>query len=177
MLLTLLLVTGHFAAFTFARPLLHSVSGFDEQWIGPLLLAYGVAGMIGNFVAGTWAARHAAPALMAIAAGLLLAATLYLVIGGSSLGGVVSLLIWGLAYGGVSVGLMTLMMKVVPDAVEIAAALYVGTFNLAIALGAWVGGQAVDIGGLAVNLWLLAGFAGSALVLGWGIYRSVGEGK
>ena len=75
------------------------------------------------------------------------------------------LLAWGLAYGGVSVGLMTLMMKAAPRAVEIVAALYVGVFNVAIALGAWAGGQAVDGPGLSANLWLAAGCAAAALLL------------
>lgn len=79
------------------------------------------------------------------------------------------LLVWGLAYGGVSVGLMPLMLKTAPAAVEIVAALYVGVFNIGMALGAWAGGQAVDRLGLSANLWLAAGFAAAALLLAFGI--------
>ena len=60
---------------------------------------------------------------------------------------------------------MTLMMKAAPRAVEIVAAPYVGVFNVAIAFGAWAGGQAVDGPGLSANLWLAAGFAAAALLL------------
>ena len=59
---------------------------------------------------------------------------------------------------------MTLMMKAAPRSVEIVAALYVGVFNVAIALGAWAGGQAVDGLGLCSNLWLAAGFAAALLL-------------
>ena len=165
LLLTLLLVTSHFVAFTFVRPLLLSVSGFDAQWLGALLFAYGFAGIIGNFLAGAIAVRRTAPTIIAISAGLLLTPLLFLALGDSRIGGGVVLLAWGLAYGGVSVGLMTLMMKAAPRAVEIVAALYVGVFNVAIALGAWAGGQAVDGLGLSANLWLAAGFAAAALLL------------
>ena len=165
LLLTLLLVTSHFMAFTFVRPLLLSVSGFDAQWLGALLFAYGFAGIIGNFLAGVVAVRRTVPTIIAISSGLLLTPLLFLTIGDSSIGGGVVLLAWGLAYGGVSVGLMTLMMKAAPRAVEIVAALYVGVFNVAIALGAWAGGQAVDGLGLCANLWLAAGFAAAALLL------------
>jgi len=48
---------------------------------------------------------------------------LFLLIGNSNLGGGMLLLVWGLAYGGVSVGLMTWMMKAAPGAVEVATAL------------------------------------------------------
>ena len=165
LLLTLLLVTSHFMAFTFVRPLLLSVSGFDAQWLGALLFVYGFAGIIGNFLAGVVAVRRTVPTIIAISSGLLLTPLLFLTIGDSSIGGGVVLLAWGLAYGGVSVGLMTLMMKAAPRAVEIVAALYVGVFNVAIALGAWAGGQAVDGLGLCANLWLAAGFAAAALLL------------
>ena len=165
LLLTLLLVTSHFMAFTFVRPLLLSVSGFDAQWLGALLFVYGFAGIIGNFLAGAVAVRRTAPTIIAISSGLLLTPLLFLAVGDSSIGGGVVLLAWGLAYGGVSVGLMTLMMKAAPRAVEIVAALYVSVFNVAIALGAWAGGQAVDGLGLSANLWLAAGFAAAALLL------------
>ncbi|RYC43251.1 MFS transporter [Pectobacterium zantedeschiae] len=170
LILTLLLVTGHFMAFTFVRPLLLSVSGFDTQWVSALLFAYGMTGIVGNFLAGIIAARRTVLTLMAIALGLLLTLILFLTIGGSPVGGGVALLTWGLAYGGVSVALMTWMMKAAPRAVEIASALYVGVFNLSIALGSWLGGQIVDNSGLIATLWLAVGFASVALLLSLSIW-------
>lgn len=164
LLLTLALVAGHFMVFTFVRPLLVSVSGFDTQWVGALLFAYGFAGIVGNFLAGVIAAQRTAQTLMAISSGLLLTPALFLIVGDSNLGGIV-LLVWGLAYGGVSVGLMTWMMKAAPRAMEIATALYVGVFNVAIALGAWAGGLVLDEVGLTANLWMAGGFATLALLL------------
>ncbi|OWG18093.1 MFS transporter [Delftia sp. K82] len=163
--LTLLLVAGHFMSFTFVRPLLLTVSGFDAQWMSALLLAYGIAGIAGNFLAGIIAARRTVPSLTAIAMGLLLAPVLFLSVGESPTGGGAVLLVWGLAYGGVSVGLMTWMMQAAPRAVEIATALYVGVFNIGIALGSWAGGQLVDGWGLHATLWLSGGFAAAALLL------------
>lgn len=175
--LTLFLVAGHFMAFTFVRPLLLSVSGFETQWIGALLFAYGIAGIIGNFLAGMVAARRTGLTLMAISLGLLLTPVLFLTVGDSHIGGGVVLLVWGLAYGGVSVGLMTWVMKAAPRAMEIATALYVGVFNIGIALGSWAGGQAVDGLGLTANLWLAAGFAACALFLCLGINLTKNRGK
>ncbi|MFG0601774.1 MFS transporter [Delftia sp. WSY_4] len=163
--LTLLLVAGHFMSFTFVRPLLLTVSGFDAQWMSALLLAYGIAGIAGNFLAGIIAARRTVPSLAAIAMGLLLAPVLFLSVGDSPTGGGAVLLVWGLAYGGVSVGLMTWMMQAAPRAVEIATALYVGVFNIGIALGSWAGGQLVDGWGLHATLWLSGGLAAAALLM------------
>ncbi len=163
--LTVLLVSGHFIAFTYVRPLLTTVSGVDAKWIGALLFAYGLAGIAGNFIAGPMAARHPRGMLLAIALGLLLTPLLLLWVGSTPAGGIAVLLLWGLAYGGVSVGLMGWMMKAVPQAVEIATALYVGVFNIGIAAGAWGGGRLLDGIGLHANLWAAAVLAASALLM------------
>ncbi len=163
--LTLLLVSGHFIAFTYVRPLLTSLSGVDASWVGALLFAYGLAGIVGNFLAGPLAARHPRDTLLAIASSLLLTSVLFLWMGSTPAGGSVLMLVWGLAYGGVSVGLMGWMLKAVPQAVEIATALYVGVFNIGIALGAWGGGRLLDGIGLHATLWAAAVLAGSALLM------------
>lgn len=163
LLLTLLLVTSHFVAFTFVRPLLISVSGFNPQWIGAILFAYGIAGVVGNFVVGICAARYTTLTLIAIATGLVLTPLLFLTVGHTTFGGGTTLIFWGLAYGGLSVGLMTWMMKAAPRAVEIASALYVGVFNIGIALGAWAGGKLIDTVTLRDTLWLASGLAVIAL--------------
>lgn len=163
--LTVLLVSGHFIAFTYVRPLLTSVSSVDASWIGALLFAYGLAGIAGNFIAGLLAARHPRGTVLAIASGLLLTPLLFLWVGKTPSAGIAVLLLWGLVYGGVSVGLMSWMMKAVPQAVEIATALYVGVFNIGIALGAWGGGRLLDGIGLHATLWAAAVLAGSALLM------------
>ncbi|MDV9042866.1 MFS transporter [Stenotrophomonas sp. RAC2] len=163
--LTLLLVAGHFVAFTYVRPLLTIVSGVEASWIGALLFAYGLAGIAGNFIAGPLAAAHPRGTVLAIASGLLLTPLLFLWLGGSMVGGIAVLLLWGLAYGGVSVGLMSWMMKAAPQAVEIATALYVAVFNIGIATGAWGGGRLLDGIGLHANLWAAAVLAASALLM------------
>jgi predicted MFS family arabinose efflux permease len=171
LLLTLLLVAGHFIAFTYVRPLLTTLAHIDAAWIGGLLFAYGMAGIVGNFIVGLLAARRPRGLLLAIALGLLLTPLLFLWTGGAPASGVVVLLLWGLAYGGVSVGLMTWMMAAAPKAVEIATALYVGVFNIGIALGAWGGGLLLDGLGLHANLWAAAGFAAAATLVVAGMRR------
>lgn len=95
-----------------------------------ILFAYGVAGVVGNFLAGITAARYTTFTLIMIAAGLVLTPLLFITTGQSVTGGGGVLIFWGLAYGGLSVGLMTWMMKAAPRDVEIAAAFYVGVSTL-----------------------------------------------
>ncbi|ASM00388.1 MFS transporter [Serratia marcescens] len=151
LLLTFLLVAGHFMAYTFVRPLLQTVAGIESRWVGPLLFAYGVAGIVGNFIAGQAAATRLRRTLALIAFGLALAVLLLPLLGRAPLSGGAFLLLWGIAYGGVSVSLMAWMLKAAPDAVEVASSLYIALFNLAISCGSLAGGLVVDAGGLTIN--------------------------
>lgn len=165
LLLTLLMVAGHFMAFTFVRPLLLSLSGFSTEWISALLFAYGMAGIVGNFVAGTIATTHTRLTLSSIALGLALLPLFFLLLGNSQLGGGSLLIVWGIVYGGVSVSLMTWVMHAAPKSIEVATALYVGLFNIGIASGSWAGGQLVDGLGLHSILWVASLLASAAFVL------------
>ena len=113
-LLTFLLVAGHFMAYTFVRPLLQTVAGIEGRWVGPLLFTYGAAGIVGNFIAGQAAAKRLRRTLALIALGLALAVLLLPLLGHAPLSGSAFLLLWGIAYGGVSVSLMAWMLKAAP---------------------------------------------------------------
>lgn len=154
LLATFLIVTGHFSAYTFISPVLRELSGVDEEFVGPLLFGFGVAGIAGNFVAGAAVAKRLHRTVLTIAAALGVTVLLYPVVGLSAAGGVLLLVIWGLVYGGVSTSLQTWMIRAAPEAVEEASALWVAVFNLSIGLGALAGGAIVDALPLRGVLWL-----------------------
>jgi predicted MFS family arabinose efflux permease len=153
-------VAGHYGAFTFVSPALLDISGVSSAIVGALLLGYGALGMVGNVVAGPWAARTPGRTLAVIA--LALGATLatFPLLGVTPAGGIALLLLWGLVYGAAPVTLQTWTMKAAPDSAEAATAVYCFVFNLAIAVGAAASGLVVDQLGVAQVLWL-----GAALVL------------
>ncbi|QEV18135.1 MFS transporter [Streptomyces alboniger] len=159
-----LLVTGHFAAYTYVRPVLERVPGIGAGLISGLLLAYGTAGIVGNFAGGAVAARDPRRALLAICAGLGTVVLLLVPAGGSLLASAALLVAWGLAYGGVSVSAQNWVMAAAPHAREAASALFAGVFNVAIALGAFAGGRVADSRGAGDALWLGGALAGLALV-------------
>ncbi|WP_233159443.1 MFS transporter [Pseudonocardia sp. MH-G8] len=168
LLVVALLVVGHFGAYTYVRPVLEQVGGMGAPLIGTLLLVYGVAGVLGNFVAGAAAARSARRTLAGLA-GLLAAAVVLLALAPSVPGAAVALVVWGLAYGGVSVTAQNWMMAAAPQARESVSSLFAGVFNAAIALGALGGGLVVDgFGPPAVLVWgaVLALAALAALAAG-----------
>ncbi len=160
-----LLVTGHFAAYTYVRPVLEDVSGAGAGLIGALLLAYGVAGVAGNFAGGAGAARSPRATLLVISAVLAAAVLLVPVLGGSPATAAVLLVVWGVAYGGVSVTTQALLVAAAPRDHEAASALFAGVFNASIALGALAGGLTADGLGTAPVLWTGGGLALGALAV------------
>jgi predicted MFS family arabinose efflux permease len=165
-LVTLLVVTGHFAAYTFVSPVLQERAGIPVALVGPLLLGFGAAGIAGNFVAGAAVARRLHRTVLGIVRALALVLALHALLDAGTAGGIALLLLWGLAYGGVSVSLQSWMIAAAPRAVEAATALWVAVFNLAIGLGALVGGLVVDRTALVGVLWLAAAlFLLAALVV------------
>ncbi|MCG3470561.1 MFS transporter [Xenorhabdus bovienii] len=156
LLVTFFLVAGHFMAYTYVRPLLRTVSKFDNSWISPLLFAYGLAGIAGNFLAGSAATKQLRWTLVFIAIGITAAVLLFSPLGGSITGGSLITLLWGVAYGGVSVSLMTWMMIAASKSIEVATSLYIAIFNIGIASGSFLGSQVVDKYGLLTNT-ILAG--------------------
>lgn len=160
-----LLVTGHFAAYTYVRPILEDVSGVGASLIGTLLLAYGIAGVAGNFAVGARVGRSLRGTVLVIS--VTLAASLLLVplLGLSVTGAAILLVVWGLAYGGVSVSTQTWLGLAAPKAREGATSLFVAVFNGAIALGAFTGGRMVDGFGTRSVLWLGGALALGALVV------------
>ncbi|WP_431780827.1 MFS transporter [Streptomyces chumphonensis] len=170
--LTFLVVTGHFLAYTFVRPLLQGRYGIGDDLVGVLLLAYGGAGLAGNFLVGGAAARAARPALLLVAGGLAaVLAALALTTGGTA--GTLLLLGWGLAFGGVSVGLQSWFLAAAPAATLAATSLFVAAFCLSIALGAFLGGRLVDSVSLSAPLWVGAALALVAAVAVVGAFGHV----
>ncbi|MGW4351137.1 MFS transporter [Nocardia sp. NPDC004582] len=164
LLLTFLVITGHFLAYTFVRPILHE-HGVDDRATGALLLVFGIAGIVGNFLAGALVAKSLRRTTFGI--GVLMAAAIAaLALANTNIVGAGAILmLWGLGYGAVPVTFQTRILRAAPDTTEAASSLFVSVFNFSIALGALAGGLAVDHLGPTSVLWLGAGSVLAALLI------------
>ncbi|HQS46982.1 MAG: hypothetical protein B7Y12_13570 [Rhizobiales bacterium 24-66-13] len=146
---TALIMTANFLAFTYIAPFLEQVTGFQTSWIGGLLLAYGAAGLAGNFGIAPIMARGYRPTLF-VTMIVLIASFAALTFAGANQGLVIALLlIWGAAYTALPVLMQTWVFKAAAhlDGPEAPSSLYVSAYNGAIAAGALVGGVIVDHAG------------------------------
>jgi predicted MFS family arabinose efflux permease len=151
---------GQFALFTYLRPFLETVTRVDVPTLSLLLLALGLAGLLGSFIVGfvLRASFHAALVAMPLA---MAALAVGLVIMGSSLGATTGLLaLWGLIGTAAPVGWWTWLSRALPDEAEAGGGLMVAVVQLAITAGAASGGLLFD------GLGHQATFTFSALLLG-----------
>ncbi|WP_097230749.1 MFS transporter [Streptomyces zhaozhouensis] len=166
LVLIALLVTAHFAAYTYVRPVLEEVTGLSPTPIALMLLVYGVFGLAGNFLAGAWAARRARATLLTLTAGVVASVGLLALLGTLTAVTGAGVALWGLAYGGVSVAGQIWMTQAAPERTEQVTGVYVGIFTAAIALGAFLGGLAVEAISLPLLLGGAAALAAVALAVG-----------
>jgi DHA1 family purine ribonucleoside efflux pump-like MFS transporter len=165
MLAILLLMTGHFAGSIYVRPFLEQVTLLDTQSIALALLGFGIASVIGNVAGGRMADASVTMAL-AVTAGLMASAALILVLGGAYAAIAFTLVaLWGFAFGMAPVVLPTNLSRSAPDALEATGSLMVVSFQVAISIGAVVGGYVVDNYGAAGPLTLTAVMAATTVAL------------
>jgi predicted MFS family arabinose efflux permease len=162
LLAVLLVVSGHFAGFTYIRPLMEDVTGLGVQAISAILLGYGIGGFFGNFAGGWIAGRSERHAIVAGGALITVMAAGLLVAGSSQVVTAIAVSLWGFAFGAFPVGFQTWIVRAAPDHAEGAGGLLVAAFQVAIAAGAIGGGLLVDrVGALGAP-----GFAAVAVALG-----------
>ncbi|MEU0935546.1 MFS transporter [Embleya sp. NPDC005971] len=141
---TCLIVIAHFGAYTYVTPFLEQVTHVDRGLIGVYLLAFGVAGIVGNFVAGATMVRGLRATFVTCAALIAPATLLFPVLGRWDAGAVGLLVVWGAAYGAVPACSQTWFARSAPRAPEAAMVVFTSSFQLTLATGALVGGAVVD---------------------------------
>ncbi|MED5016953.1 MFS transporter [Paenibacillus chibensis] len=151
-LITALGYGGTFVVFTYLSPLLHDITGFKESTVAFILLLYGIAIAIGNFIGGKAANRKPLSALLVM---FILQALILLLLSFTAPFKAVALItifMMGLLafmnVPGLQSYVVMLAARYAPQAVDVASAVNIAAFNAGIALGAYLGGIVSDKIGL-----------------------------
>ncbi|UHQ22803.1 MFS transporter [Lysobacter sp. 5GHs7-4] len=176
-LLSTLLFTGMFTAYTYLADLLERLAGFDGSWIGWTLMAFGAVGLIGNSIGGRLVDRNPIGASLLFSAPMALGLLAVVPAIGSTWGLALALTLWGVTQAALFIVSHVRVMKAAPDASAFAASLNISGANLGIGVGALVGGGVIDAIGvgalgyaaaaivavaIALSLWLMAAQARAA---------------
>ncbi|MBM6578301.1 MFS transporter [Microvirga sp. SRT01] len=142
-----LLFVGQFALFTYLRPFLEQVTGVGPAMLSTMLLILGVSGFVGTILIGRVLEDGLYRTLIVLPAIMAATAVALAVFGGSTAATAILLAIWGLAGTSAPVAWWTWLARTLPDEAEAGGGLMVAIVQLAITLGATVGGIVFDRAG------------------------------
>ncbi|GHF21169.1 MFS transporter [Amycolatopsis deserti] len=160
-----LFVLGHFGAYTFVRPFLEDHASAPPVFITAVLMVFGVAGAIGNFAAGHTVNRSLRGSFLVGCAGLVVSMLLLLTIGGTAVGAIVAMVLWGLSFGVVQLCQVNMTLAAAPETFEAAMSLNTMAYNTSIALGALFGGLFADNLGVTSVVWFGVVLTAASLLL------------
>ena len=140
-LLTMVVVTAHYTAYSYIEPFVINVAGFDADFATLLLLVLGGAGIIGSVVFGKLGNRHASSLVSGAIALLTLCLLLLLPSAASEWHMALLSVVWGVAIMTIGLGMQVKVLALAPDATDVAMSLFSGIFNIGIGAGALVGNQ------------------------------------
>ncbi len=167
-----MLFVGQFALFTYLRPFLEQVTHVSPAMLSIMLLILGVSGFIGTVLigrvlnGGLFLTLAVLPALMAATAAALT------VLGTSVVAVGILLTVWGFAGTSAPVAWWTWLARTVPDEAEAGGGLMVAIVQLAITLGATMGGIVFDAAGPRAEFLASAGLLAIAALAAVAIGRA-----
>jgi len=163
--LSVLVFSGMFTAYTYLADILERLAGFDGTLVGWCLMGFGAVGLIGNSLGGRMVDRHPLIASMVFCAFMIGGMVALVPSIHSTLGLAAALGVWGVTQAALFLVSHVRLMKVAPHAPAFAASLNIAGANLGIGLGAMVGGRVIDHYGLGSLGFAAAGFIVVSILL------------
>mgnify|MGYP000854328564 FL=1 len=152
---------GLFAVFSYIKPTLLHVSHMPQSWVPLTLSLFGMGMVAGNLAGARLADRWLMPSIAGVLVWALAVMALFYWAALWPVTAAAGLFLVG-TIGALGVGTQMRLMDVAGKAQSLASALNQSAFNLANALGAWLGGAAIEAGWG----WRSTSWVGAALALG-----------
>jgi MFS transporter, DHA1 family, inner membrane transport protein len=159
-LLSVLVFSGMFTAYTYLADMLERLAGFNGTVVGWCLMGFGAVGLLGNSLGGRLVDRHPLIASLTFCT-FMIGGMVMVVPSMHSLPALaLALAVWGVTQAALFLVSHVRLMKAAPQAPAFAASLNIAGANLGIGIGAIIGGRVIDHLGLG-NL----GFAAAGIIL------------
>ncbi|WP_421533363.1 MFS transporter [Morganella morganii] len=159
LILSLAVFTAMFGAYTYLADMLQSYAGIEGAYVGWWLMGFGTVGLIGNYLAGRYVDSHpdAAGVISCVMLGTGAVASVLLT--NSAVFFIFALVLWGVAHTALFPLGQIRVMKAARGGKALAGTLNISACNSGIALGAILGGWAIDFGGV------VAAITGASLLM------------
>ncbi|MFF1878112.1 MFS transporter [Leifsonia sp. NPDC058230] len=163
---TLLMIAGFNIVYIFSASVTHASTGGSGALLAALLLAYGVAGVAGNIVAGPLTDRFGSRATAIVALGGQIAALAVLpFVESSFVASVIVFAVWGVAAFAIAIPVQHRLVTVEPESAALALSWYSTAMYVGIAVAPPLGSAALALGGPEAVPALGAAVTAVALVL------------
>lgn len=140
-MLTAIVITGHFTAYTYITPFMHRIGGFDEQFVVFLLLCIGLSGIFGSVLFAKYSDKYPIASFIYTLILLALCLVLFYVSALHAYSAIFLCLVWGTVITMFGMLMQSKVLEVAPDGTDIAMSVYSGIYNIGIGGGALVGSQ------------------------------------
>lgn len=169
--LTALAVTAHFTAYSYVEPFVLQINHLSENFATVVLLLFGVAGLLASAVFGQVYDKRPTGFVLVSLLGLLVSLLVVAWIGASQVGWMVLALVWGGCMTAIGLALQLQVLKLAPNATDVAMSIFSGIYNIGIGGGALVGSLVIAAWGLG-----MVGNVGALILLlalavfGWSVW-------
>jgi len=159
-LLSVLVFSGMFTAYTYLADMLERLAGFNGTLVGWCLMGFGAVGLLGNSLGGRMVDHHPLIASLVFSAFMITGMVAVVPSMHSTLGLALALAVWGITQAALFLVSHVRLMKAAPHAPAFAASLNIAGANLGIGIGAIIGGRVIDNLGLGS-----LGYAAAGIIL------------
>lgn len=159
-LVTFIVISGHFTAYSYIEPFLAQVAGMGSTGITAVLAVYGIVGLAGSLVFSRLYDRHRKAFIAFAVCGI---GTFLLFIHAAALNTtaiVILCIMWGLAINFYNLSFQSEIIQNAPQGTAVAMSIYSGIYNIGIGAGALIGGYVCS--GISISY---IGYAGGAIAL------------
>ncbi|WP_024644494.1 MFS transporter [Pseudomonas syringae] len=159
-LLSVLVFSGMFTAYTYLADMLERLAGFDGNLVGWCLMGFGAVGLLGNSLGGRMVDRHPLIASLVFCAFMVVGLVAVVPSIHSVVALPLALAVWGITQAALFLVSHVRLIKAAPEAPAFGASLNIAGANLGIGIGALIGGRVIDHLGLGS-----VGFAAAGIIL------------
>ncbi|MEE5078330.1 MFS transporter [Pseudomonas alliivorans] len=171
-LLSVLVFSGMFTAYTYLADMLERLAGFDGSLVGWCLMGFGAVGLLGNSLGGRMVDRHPLIASLVFCAFMVVGMVAVVPSIHSWFALALALSVWGITQAALFLVSHVRLIKAAPQAPAFAASLNIAGANLGIGIDAIIGGRVIDHLGLGRVGFAAAGIIVLAILLAWVLMKS-----
>lgn len=171
-LLSVLVFSGMFTAYTYLADMLERLAGFDGSLVGWCLMGFGAVGLLGNSLGGRMVDRHPLIASLVFCAFMVVGMVAVVPSIHSWFALALALSVWGTTQAALFLVSHVRLIKAAPQAPAFAASLNIAGANLGIGIGAIIGGRVIDHLGLGRVGFAAAGIIVLAILLAWVLMKT-----